>query len=86
MFLQTVVGSEKPGSDSFLRYMLIHDTILQYQQTNTLIGDAEALNITAVRESICSVLHGRRSPFGPFFVCFGTVQRVTREAAPLSRL
>jgi hypothetical protein len=50
VFLQTVVGSGKPGGDSFLRYMLIHDTILQYQQSSTLIGDAEALNITAVRE------------------------------------
>ena len=49
-WLSTVVGSEKPGGDSFLRYMLIHDTVVQYANTNTLIGDAEALNITAVRE------------------------------------
>ncbi len=38
-----------PDGDSFTRYMLIHDTVMQYQNAQQLIGVQEALNMTAVR-------------------------------------
>jgi Acyl-coenzyme A:6-aminopenicillanic acid acyl-transferase len=45
-FLKTARSSH-PGTDSFVRYMLIHDTIELSGRTGTL-GDLQAINITAV--------------------------------------
>ena len=47
VFLQTAVEGPVPDDDSFMRYLLIHDTILMYNDAGVAIGDQQALNITA---------------------------------------
>eukprot|EP01013_Petalomonas_cantuscygni_P027614 TRINITY_DN506_c0_g1_i1.p1 TRINITY_DN506_c0_g1~~TRINITY_DN506_c0_g1_i1.p1 ORF type:complete len:513 (-),score=123.05 TRINITY_DN506_c0_g1_i1:1896-3434(-) len=55
-FIRTARGNGKPHGDSLTRYMLIHDTFTLYGGTldangtsaTQLIGDAEAVNLTAV--------------------------------------
>ncbi len=47
-FLKTALSHISETSDSFVRYKLIHDTLVQYENTQTVIGDLQAVNITAV--------------------------------------
>lgn len=47
-FLQTAVASGAPGKDTFTRYMLLHDTLAQYEAAGIEISEVEAVNMTAV--------------------------------------
>merc|ERR1712146_871755 len=48
VFTATALPSAKPGSDSFVRYMLLHNTFNMYNATSTAIADLQAVNLTAV--------------------------------------
>ena len=52
VFLETAVGHISNTSDSFVRYMLIHDTLVQYSDDSVAIADLQAVNITAVGTSL----------------------------------
>ncbi|EGD76165.1 hypothetical protein PTSG_00872 [Salpingoeca rosetta] len=40
--------SSHPGTDSFNRYLLLHDTFLGYETASVAISDVQAVNLTAV--------------------------------------
>lgn len=47
VFLETA-AVQYPGSDSFNRYLLLHDTFTEYANAKVIIADAQAVNVTSI--------------------------------------